>query len=114
MKKQTTIIFVLVSLIVGGLAGFYAGGRAYTRIWMRVVEEQLVSSSLWHVTSMYHAEKLLKDRKTEEAEQFLQVMTHSALQSVDLLSVTLQRPDMLTNSDVVSARLLDKDGTPAR
>jgi hypothetical protein len=113
MKKQTTIILVLVGFIFGVVAGFtggkYVGGRELTRIWSHVVEGQLWSSSLWDVTYSHRALKLLKEGQAEKAEHFLQTTLHSALQTVDLLSENLHRPDMLTNADVVSATAFDKE-----
>jgi hypothetical protein len=52
---------------------------------------------------------LLKDGQAEKAEEFLQTMLHDGLGTVDLISENLHRPDMLTNSAVVSARAFDKE-----
>jgi hypothetical protein len=104
MKKRIAIILVVVAFGVGGYGGFFLS----TRIWSHmVVEPQLVSSSLHEIVMVYPALKLLREGQTERATQLLQAQLHNALGGVDLMSETLHRPDMLTNSIVVRARAFD-------
>jgi hypothetical protein len=104
MKKRTAIIVVLVASGVGAWSGFFVS----TWLWLRVVEDGTVSSSLYHVSAAYAPLKMLKEGQTEKATKHLQVELRSALENVDLMSTTLHRPDMLTNSVVVRARAFDK------
>jgi hypothetical protein len=104
MKKRTAIILVVVAFSIGGYGGFFLSTRLWTRI---VVGPQLVTSSLHEVVMVYPALKLLREGQTERATHLLQGQLHNALGDVDLMSQTLRRPDMLTNSIVVRARAMD-------
>jgi len=63
---------------------------------------------LYDISEVYTPLKLLKDGQTARATTNLQIELHSALQSADLVSSTLHRPDMLTNSMVLRAKAMDQ------
>jgi hypothetical protein len=102
------MVFVVIGGAVGLALGFIAGFGVSTRMWSRAMEEKLVAGSLWRISSMNHLQRLVDDGQTNRAVGDIQVFLHFALDDVDLLSTTLHRPDMLTNSDVVSARSYEK------
>jgi hypothetical protein len=105
MKKRTGAILAVVAFVVGLWTGHFVSSY----FWSRVVEEGTVSHCLYDVSSVYFPLKFLKDGQAEKATQYLQTEMHGALSGVDLMSTTLHRPDVLTNSDVVSARALDRN-----
>ena len=102
MKKRTAIIIVFLAFVVGAIVG--SGTTSY--LWSRVSESQTIASSLSGVSTAYAPLKLLKDGKSKEATDILEVELDSAMQNIELMSQTLNRPDMLTNSAVVGAKAL--------
>jgi hypothetical protein len=105
MKKRTGVILAVVAFIVGMWTGHFVSSY----FWSRFYGEGTITHCLYDVSSAYFPLKLLKDGQTERAAQYLQMQLHGALTGVDLTSTTLHRPDMLTNSAVVSARAFDKN-----
>ena len=102
MKKPIIIIVVCVAFVVGAAVGFcvstyYAGCLSAS---------QTIASSLYNVSASYAPLKLLKDGKTEKATTVLEIELDSAMRNLDLMAETLNRPDILTNSYVVKARVL--------
>jgi hypothetical protein len=67
---------------------------------------QTVGTSLSGVSAAYAPLKLLKNGQTDEATKILEVELDGAMQNVELMSQTLNRPDMLTNSSVIGAKTL--------
>jgi hypothetical protein len=102
MKKRTTVIIVCVAFVVGAAVGF--GLSSY--FWARLSESQIIASSLSGVSTTYAPLKLLKDGKTKEATEILEVELDSSMHNLELMSDTLHRPDILTNSFVVKAKAL--------
>ena len=102
MKKQTIIIIVCVAFVIGaavglGVSSFY---------WSRLVGFATVAASTSSVMQAYAPLKLLKDGQTDKATRLLEVELDSAINGLELVSATLNRPDILTNSSVVSAKAL--------
>jgi hypothetical protein len=102
MKTRTTIIIVGVALVIGAAVGF--GISSY--FWSRLSESQTIASSLSGVSTAYAPLKLLKDGKSKEATDILEVELDSSMRNLELMSATLHRPDILTNSFVVNAKAL--------
>jgi len=105
MKKRTGVILAVAAFFVGTITGLFAS----TYVWSRIYGEGTVTHCLYNLSSAYVPLKLLKDGQTEKATQHLQMELHSALTGVEIVSDTLHRPDMLTNSIVVNARAFDKN-----
>ncbi len=105
MKKRTGAILAVMAFVVGVATGHFVSSY----LWSRIIEEGLVSHSLNNLSSAYFPLRLLKDGQTDRAARHLEMELQGALQDVDLLSTTLHRKDMLTNSIVVRARAFDKN-----
>ena len=102
MKTRTTIIIVGVALVIGAAIGF--GISSY--FWSRLSESQTIASSLSGVSTAYAPLKLLKDGRSKDATDILEVELDSSMRNLELMSDTLHRPDILTNSFVVGAKAL--------
>jgi hypothetical protein len=109
MKKKTAIIITCVAFVVGATVGF----ETSSFFWSRLMEFQTVTTSLSSVAEAYAPLKLLRSGKTEDAMNVLEVQLDSSMNNVELMSATLNRPDILTNYFVVNAKTMKSSINPA-
>jgi hypothetical protein len=102
MKKITVIIIVCAGFTLGAIVGI--GASSY--YWSRLTGFQIVATSLGSVSTAYAPLKLLKNNQTQEATKVLEAELDSSMQNLELISATLNRPDILTNSVVLDAKTL--------
>ena len=102
MKTRITIIIAGVAFVIGAVAGLCVSSY----FWSRLSDSQTIASSLSGVSTAYAPLKLLKAGKSEEATQVLEVELDSSIHNLELMSDTLHRPDILTNSFVAGAKAL--------
>jgi hypothetical protein len=102
MKKRPAIFLALAALAAGaaignGISSHYSG---------QMLEFQIIAASSKGVSDSYRPLKLLRDGDTTNAANVLQSQMTTALQRLDLVSQTYDRPDILTNDFVVNAKAL--------
>jgi len=102
IKTPTIIIIIAVALVIGVAVGF--GISSY--FWSRLSESQTTASAMSGVSTAYVPLKLLKDGKSREATDILKIELDSSMRNLELISDTLHRPDILTNSFVAGAQAL--------
>jgi uncharacterized membrane protein YfcA len=102
MKIRFTIIIVCVAFVIGTAVGFWVSSYFASR----VMEFGTIQTSLNAVSMAYAPLKLLKSDRPEDATKVLELELDSSLKNIELVSATLKRPDILTNTAVVGARAL--------
>ena len=102
MKNRSALLLAFAALVIGGLIGSvissYCSGQ--------VIQFQNVQATLIGVSDSYKPLKLLRNGDATNAANVLQSQMTTALQRLNLVAQTYNRPDILTNDFVVNAKAL--------